>query len=523
MSELLTFLATHRSELAVRLGEHLLLVGLSTAFAAMIGIPLGILAAKRPAVGRPVVALANLAQTVPSLALFGFLIPLPILGGIGTRTALVALTLYAVLPIIRTTMTGLQSVDRSVLECAVAMGMTPRQILRSVELPLALPSILTGIRVATVVGVGTATIASAIGAGGLGDYIFRGLSMVDSVVILAGALPAAVLALSADGLLSLAARAFDRRHGTRLLRNAVVLSGILSLAVALWAYRSMPSAAVVVGSKNFTEQVILGELLALTIEQHTGLSVERRLNLGGTLVCDEAIRRGDIDVYVEYTGTALTTLFNESPNMPVSDFKVQFATRSAQVLERVRTLYRSRGVEVLSSLGFNNTFAILVRSADAKEHGLQRISDLARVAPRWRAGFGYEFLERPDGFAGLTQAYGLRFREAPRVMDLNLIYRAVAAGEIDVTAGDMTSGLIQSLGLTVLADDREYFPPYDAVPVIHGATLHRHPELVQAIEQLTDRISAAEMQRMNHEVDGLRRNPRDVAQAFLATLLTPGS
>jgi osmoprotectant transport system permease protein len=518
MNELLTFLATHRSELAVRIGEHLVLVGLSTAFAAAIGIPLGIVAAKRPNVGRPVVALANLAQTVPSLALFGFLIPLPFIGGIGTRTALVALTLYAVLPIVRTTMTGLQGVDRSVLECAAAMGMTPRQILRQVELPLALPSILTGIRVATVVGVGTATIASAIGAGGLGDYIFRGLSMVDSVVILAGALPAALLALTADGVLALAARGFDRRHGTPFIRSAVAAIVVLTTVIALWAYRSMPTAAIVVGSKNFTEQIILGELLALTIEQHTGLTVERRLNLGGTLVCDEALRRGDIDVYVEYTGTALTTLFNESPNLPVSDSKTEFATRSAQVLERVRTLYQSRGVKALSSLGFNNTFAILVRSVSANEHGLRRISDLSRVASTWRAGFGYEFLERPDGFVGLTKVYGLRFREAPRVMDLSLIYRAVAAGEIDVTAGDMTSGLIQSLGLTVLADDREYFPPYDAVPVVHSATLQRHPEVEQALERLAGRISAVDMQRMNHEVDGLRRDPREVAQAFLAGL-----
>ena len=516
MSELFAFLATHRAELSVRIGEHLVLVGVSTAVAAALGIPLGILAAKRPVIGRVVVSLANLAQTIPSLALIGFLIPLPFIGGIGTRTALVALTLYAVLPIVRTTMTGLQGVDRSVLECAAAMGMTPGQILRGVELPLALPSILTGVRVATVVGVGTATIASAIGAGGLGDYIFRGLSMVDGVVILAGALPAAILALTADGLLAVAARAFDRRRGTKLLRRGVAACLVVAGLAGVWTYGSMPAAAaIVVGSKNFTEQVILGELLALTIEQHTGLSVERRLNLGGTLVCDEALRRGDIDAYVEYTGTALTALFNESPSMPVSDSKLQFATRSAQVLERVKTLYQARGIKTLDGLGFNNTFAIIVRSAAAKEHGLHRISDLTKMASNWRAGFGYEFLERPDGFVGLSKAYGLRFREAPRVMDLNLIYRAVAAGEIDVTAGDMTSGLIQSLGLTVLADDREYFPPYDAVPLVHTATLQRHPEVEGALRRLTGRISAAEMQRMNHEVDGLRRNPREVAQAFL--------
>jgi osmoprotectant transport system permease protein len=507
MSALLTFYAAHRAEVAARLGEHIVLVAVSILIAGAIGIPLGILAARRPSLARPLVGLANLAQTIPSLALFGFLIPLPFIGGIGTRTALVALTLYAVLPIVRTTVTGLQGVDRAVLECAIAMGMTPRQVLRHVELPLAAPAILAGIRVATVVGVGTATIASAIGAGGLGDYIFRGLAMVDPVVILAGALPAALLALTADALLAFAGRAVDPRKGSVAARAALVSVVIAGAAVAAWAYRATPDAAIVVGSKNFTEQVILGEVLAQAIERQTDLRVQRRLNLGGTLVCDEALRRGDIDVYVEYTGTALTALFNQ----PVQ--------ASSEVYERVRDLYASRGVTMLPGLGFNNTFAILVRSQAARDQRLQRISDLVRVAPAWRAGFGYEFLERPDGFQGLARTYALEFREPPRVMDLNLIYRAVAAGEIDVTAGDATSGLIQSLGLTVLADDRHYFPPYDAVPVVHAATLLRHPQLDAAIRRISGRISADVMQRMNHEVDGLRRDPRDVAREFLDSVL----
>lgn len=522
MSALLAFYASHRAEMAARLGEHIVLVAVSTFIAAAIGIPLGVLAARRPALARPLVGLANLAQTVPSLALFGFLIPLPLIGGIGTRTALVALTLYGVLPIVRTTVAGLRGVDRAVLECATAMGMTPRQVLRQVELPLAAPAILAGVRVATVVGVGTATIASAIGAGGLGDYIFRGLAMVDPVVILAGALPAALLALSADGLLALTTRAVDPRRGSRSLRAALAGVIIVGAAGGAWVYRAAPTAAIIVGSKNFTEQIILGELIAQTVEQRTGLTVDRRLNLGGTLVCDEALRRGDIDVYVEYTGTALTALFNQPVSATDEPGAVgSGASPSTRVSERVKSLYASRAITMLPGLGFNNTFAILVRADAAREHQLSRISDLARVASAWRAGFGYEFLERPDGFAGLARTYGLRFREAPRVMDLNLIYRAVAAGEIDVTAGDATSGLIQALNLTHLVDDREYFPPYDAVPVVHSATLLRHPELDSAIRLLTGRIFAADMQRMNHEVDGLRRDPREVARKFLAGLGAP--
>jgi osmoprotectant transport system permease protein len=497
------FIVSHRAEVLTRLGEHVVLVLLSTAAAAAIGVPIGILAARRPQLARPLVGLANLAQTIPSLALFGLLIPLPLVGGIGTRTALVALTLYAVLPIVRTTIAGLQSIDRAVIECAVAMGMTSRQVLRLVELPLAAPSILAGVRVATVVGVGTATIASAIGAGGLGDYIFRGLAMVDPVVIMAGALPAAALALVADGLLALAARQADprRRGSTRALPAAVVLALIAGALVAAWPRQTANT--IVIGSKNFTEQIILGELLAQTIEAQTSLSVERRFNLGGTLVCDEALRRGDIDVYVEYTGTALTALFNQ----PIGDPETVF--------ERVRGSYAEQGLTMLPGLGFNNTFAILVRTQAAEARGLTTVSDLGRVAPEWRAGFGYEFLERPDGFTGLATTYGLRFREPPRVMDLNLIYRALAAGEIDVTAGDATSGLIDALALTHLVDDRRYFPPYDAVPVARATTLLRYPDVDRALRSLAGRVSEAAMRRMNHQVDGLREDHRVVVRQFL--------
>ena len=221
MSDLVGFIASHRAEFIARLGEHVVLVLASTAIAAAIGIPLGILAARRPAIARPIVGLANLAQTIPSLALFGFLIPLPFIGGIGTRTALVALTVYAILPVLRGTITGIQGVAAPIIDCAVAMGLTPRQVLAQVEWPLALPSIVSGLRVAVVIGVGTATIASAIGAGGLGDYIFRGLAMVDSTVILAGAVPAAVLAIVCDFALAMAGRVADPRR--RSPRTAIAL------------------------------------------------------------------------------------------------------------------------------------------------------------------------------------------------------------------------------------------------------------------------------------------------------------
>lgn len=506
MTALLEFFATHRAEVLARLGEHIVLVIVSTLVAATIAIPLGIIAARRASLSRPIVALANLTQTIPSLALFGFLIPLPFIGGIGTRTALVALTLYAVLPILRGTITGIQSAPPAVVECAVAMGLTPSQVLRRVEWPLALPSIVSGLRVAVVIGVGTATIASAIGAGGLGDYIFRGLAMVDGTVILAGALPAALLAIVADAILALAGRVVIPRRRTAVSAGALFAIVLMVIGGTAWVSLAGERSDVIVGSKNFTEQVILGELLAQAIERETDLRVERRLNLGGTAIAHQALLSGGIDIYVEYSGTALTAIFNQPSS-----------TDSNAVFEQIRERYASVGITALPRLGFNNTFAILVRSGDAERLGLKTIGDLNRVKDL-RAGFGYEFLERPDGFKGLADAYGLQFANQPRVMDLNLIYRAVASNEIDVTAGDATSGLIGALGLVRLEDDRHYFPVYDAVPVARATVLLQHPGVARVLRALGGQLSAAEMQRLNYAVDGGKRAPAEVVRGFLDTI-----
>jgi osmoprotectant transport system permease protein len=505
MSRLFTFWLTHRGELAVLLSQHVLLVAISTFVAIAVGLPLGIFAARRPRLAAPLVGLANIVQTVPSLAMFGFLLPVPFIGGVGARAAIVVLILYGLLPIVRTTIAGLNGIDPSIREAAVAMGMRPRDLLRLVELPLAMPSIVAGIRVAAVVGVGSATIAAAIGAGGLGEYIYRGLSMVDSTVILAGAIPAALLALTVDGgLLWLERRLLARRRPRPLRATAVAFAmvAIAMLSSALVARRA-PS-TIVVGSKNFTEQNILGELVAQTIEREAGLPVDRRLNLGGTLICHGALRSGDIDVYVEYTGTALTAIFHQ----PVAnDPQTVFGT--------VRELYARSGLTLLPALGFNNTFAILVRGDDARARGLKTIDDAAREAPRWRAGFGFEFLERPDGYPGLAAAYGLRFADPPHVMDLSLSYRALASGQVDLIAGDATAGLIRGLDLVQLEDTRHYFPPYDAAIVGRAETLLRYPRVRMALEGLSGRISADDMRAMNYAADVEHKDVVQIAREFL--------
>jgi len=505
---LIRFWLAHRGELVGLLAQHIVMVAVSTVVAVVIAVPLGIFAFRRPRISAPIVSFANIVQTVPSLAMFGFLLPLPLVGGVGARAAIFVLILYALLPIVRTTIAGLKGIDGSIREAGIAMGMSSRELLRLVELPLALPSIVAGIRVAAVVGVGSATIAAAIGAGGLGSYIYRGLSMVDSAVILAGAVPAALLALAVDGGLLVIERRLTRRRGRRSPAMAVAGAAVVIAAITASVLARGSRPAIVVGSKNFTEQVILGELVAQTIERQTGLTVDRRLNLGGTLICERALQTGDIDVYVEYTGTALTAVFHQ----PI-------AKDSQTVFTTVRDLYANSGRTLLPPLGFNNTFAILVRGRDARDRELRTIEDAAREAPRWIAGFGYEFLERPDGYNGLAQTYGLNFRETPRVMDLTLSYRALASGQVDLIAGDATAGLIKALDLYRLDDNRHYFPPYDAAPVARAETLLRYPQVRRALERLAGRVSADDMQAMNNAADARHEEPATVVREFLERAL----
>ncbi len=504
-------------EILQRSGEHLLLVGTAIGLALAICLPLGLWISRRPRWAGPVLALASTVQTIPSLAIFGLLLTVPLLGGIGTTPAIVALTLYALLPLLRGLATGLAQVPPVLKEAGRALGLSGRQVLLHVELPLALPSLMAGIRVATVIGVGVATIAAAIGAGGLGVFIFRGIATVNNGLILAGALPAAAIALAADGGLGLLEKRLVRRRpkrgragGRRALRLALGLAVLALGAVLALRLLQVPTGGTVrIGSKSFTEQLILGELLAQEIEAATPLQVRRDFGLGGTGLIHEAVRSGRIDGYVEYTGTAWTTLLEQPPPPPDTPDPAR------QVFENTRRLYAERfGLRVFPSLGFENSFAILVRRAEAERLGIATISAAAPHTPAWRAGFGYEFLNRPDGFPGLARRYGLRFARPPEAMDLGLTYRALAEGRVDLIAGDTTNGLIPALDLQQLRDDRHYFPPYDAVPVFNAASLGRHPELGPVIAALAGRIPAATMQRLNAQVDLDGRGVAEVVRGW---------
>ena len=292
------------------------------------------------------------------------------------------------------------------------------------------------------------------------------------------------------------------RASSRLSRRqALRLAGGSLLALAGCSRRS---STIVAGSKNFTEQIILAEILSQQIEAHLPLRVDRRLNLGGTLICHQALLSGQMDLYPEYTGTALAAVLTlPSSNDP------------AAVYQTVHDAYRDRfDFDVGPPLGFNNTFAIVVRGEDAARLNLRAISDLAPLAPMWRAGFGYEFMERSDGYPGLSKSYGFSFAAAPRIMDLGLLYRALKEKQVDVVAGNSTDGLIAALGMVTLEDDRHYFPPYQAVTIARNAAFRQHSNLREALNALAGKISETTMRQMNAAVDAQQQDPATVARNF---------
>ncbi len=288
------------------------------------------------------------------------------------------------------------------------------------------------------------------------------------------------------------------RKGRCFLFVAILLATSLSCGPSR-------SHRIVIGTKNFTEQLILGELLAQQIENKTHLAVERRFYLAGTYICQQAILAGRIDIYPEYTGTALTAILKQTPTSDRVD-----------VYNRVKIGYADRfHLAIGQPFGFNNTFAMEIRGEDARKLNLKTLSDAARYAPRWHAGVGYEFMERPDGYKGLVADYNLHFAEEPRIMDLGLLARALKDKQVDIAAGNSTDGLIPALDLFVLEDDRHYFPPYEAVPVMREDTLQQHPEVKSALDELAGKISDEDMRQLNYAVDGQHRDAAVVVREFL--------
>lgn len=512
------YLTENWPEILSLTGEHIRLTATALFFALLIGVPTGILIADVKKLNKPVLAVANVLQAIPSMALLGFAIPLL---GIGSLPAVVVVILYSLLPIIKNTYTGLSGIDPDMMEAAKGIGMKRGEILRKVQLPLALPVIMTGVRVSAVTAVGLMTMAAFIGAGGLGYLVFAGIRTVNNYQILAGAIPACILALLVDylggaveflitpeGMSSeyLEEREEYKKKKTRK-KAGLIIAAILIGAVFIGQFSfgaGSEEDEISIGMKDFTEHTILGNMVAEYIEANTDMKVDRKLNLGGTQVVFSALKSGEADMTIEYTGTAYGDLLNYPPS---SDME--------KVYETVKRDFKDRfGLEVLDPLNFNNTYALAVKRETAEEYGLETISDYVEHSDELLLGCTLEFLNREDGIPGLEKAYD--FEPIPPLgIDGSNRYVALMNGETDVTDVFSTDGLLKKYNLKVLKDDKHFFPPYYAVPVVDEDVLAAHPELEELFRELGKHFSDEVMTELNYKVDELHEKPEDVAHEFL--------
>ena len=493
------------------LTAHLQLTLLALLLGITFSVPAGVLVTRLKWLDQPVLGTASVIQTIPSLALLAVMVPaLAALGvqSIGFLPAFIGLTLYSVLPILRNTVTGLAGVDPALIEAARGVGMTPAQRLRRVELPLAMPVILAGIRTSTVLTVGVATLSTPVGAPSLGNYIFSGLQTRNLTAVLVGCVAAAVLAQCLDGLVrGLGAAIAQRKTGWAVAVLTTIGLLYVYTGVSLVQDLSARDAGrVVVGAKTFTEQYILTEILAGHIEETTGATTEVMSSLGSTVAFD-ALRAEEIDVYVDYSGTIWATIMRRD-TAPDG--------RDAVLGEVSRFLSEEHGIEVAGALGFENAYALAMRRQQAEETGIRRIGDLAAYARRLVIGGDYEFFGRPEWIA-IRDTYGLAFA-SQRTMDASLMYQAVAGGQVDVISAFSTDGRIAALDLVVLEDERGAIPPYDALILAGPRLVRERPDVVAALRQIAGTIDADRMRRMNLAVDQDGASPATVAESFLQEL-----
>lgn len=503
-----------------RLLAHLELTLAALLVGLLVAVPVGIAVTRRRSLETGVLGVASVIQTIPSLALLAIMVPtLAALGvwaetigwelrSIGYPPAIVALSLYSILPILRNTVTGISGVDASLIEAARGVGMTSRQRLLRIELPLALPVMVAGVRTAAVWVVGTATLSTPVGATSLGNFIFSGLQTRNFTAVWVGCLAAAGLALLLDGLIAAVEVGLRERRRGRLVA-ALTVAGLLGLGTAAASFRveTPGERPLLIGSKSFTEQYILSELIAGWVREESGRASEALESLGSTVAFD-ALRQNQIDLYVDYTGTVWATLMRRE-GLPED---------RQQVLDEVRAwLHGEHEIELVAALGFENTYALAMRREQAAELGITTIADLRRVAPRLSIGGDFEFFSRAE-WKALVSQYGLQFREE-RTMDSALMYQAAAAGEVDVISAYSTDGRIAALDLLLLEDDRGVIPPYDAI-LLAGSKLARgDPAIVESLRRLDGRIDEARMQRANYAVDERGEAPRVVGERLRKELL----
>lgn len=501
----LDFIIGKREDILSLALKHIQLSLLAVVIAIVIGVPLGILISKRKNLAPSIIGVANILQAIPSIALMGFLIPFL---GIGETPAVLMVCLYSLLPIIKNTYTGLININPATIEAGRAMGMTEPQLLKMVQLPLALPVIMAGIRISAVTAVGLMTIAAFIGAGGLGSFIYTGVQTVNTNMILAGAIPACILALLMDFVIGKVEKVVNPKNKSNKAtkKRLSVIAVLLMIAIiSPMIFNSFDKTEkIVIGAKNYTENELLANIYAILLEENTDIKVERKFNLAGTDVVLKAITKGDVDIYPEYTGTALISILN-APS--TSDPTEAYEVTKKGMKERYN-------LEMLKPHGYNNTYTLAVRKDFAEKNNLETFSDLKRISNNLTIGATMEFLGRDDGLPGLAKKYNMKFKQE-KGMDSSLRYTAIDSKELDVIDAFSTEGLLVAFDLKVLEDDLKFFPPYYAVPIGRTDTFEKYPQVKELLLKLDNIINEETMQNLNYQCDKLGRETQDVAREFL--------
>lgn len=490
-----------KAQLLAALLEHIQISFIALFFAVLIAIPLGIYLTNKKKIAESIIGISAVLQTIPSLALLGLLIPL---FGIGKVPAIIALVVYALLPILRNTYTGINEVDPSLKEAALAMGMNRSKRLVKVELPLAMPVMMAGIRTAMVLIVGTATLAALIGAGGLGDIILLGIDRNNTALILIGAIPAAILALIFDvALKKLESLSFKKTITTLSL---ISLAALVMIFFPLLSNKQQDE--IVIAGKLGAEPEILINMYKLLIEQETDLTVTLKPGLGKTSFVFNALKSGSIDIYPEFTGTAISEFLKEEAiNNNQEDVYLQAKEGMQEQFDMV----------MLSPMNYNNTYALAVSEELAESYQLQKISDLKPIEQKVKAGFTLEFNDREDGYVGIQKRYGIAFTTLA-TMEPKLRYQAIQSGNINLLDAYSTDSEIRQYKLRVLEDDQALFPPYQGAPLLRKETLIDYPEIGEALNQLADHITDDEMREMNYQVNVEGKLAAEVAKEYLVKI-----
>ncbi|AKG04489.1 glycine/betaine ABC transporter permease [Salimicrobium jeotgali] len=500
MNEFIDIFQQRQDEFWIKLWEHLQISIISLIIATLIAVPLGLILTRYKRTAEPIIQVTAILQTIPSLAVLAFLIPF---FGIGQTPAIIALIAYGLLPILRNTYTGVSEVDNSLLEAATGMGMNSFKRLSKVELPLAMPVIMAGIRTSMVLIVGTTTIAALIGAGGLGDLILLGLDRGGDInLILLGAIPAALLAILLDVVL----RFFERTSAKTGMKSLFILIIVaLLIVVAPIIFTGKAGNDITIGAKLNAEPTILINMYELLIEEETDLEVGLEPNLGKTDLVFSALQEGSIDIYPEFTGTALVSLLDRQPD----------SYESKEVYQQAKQgMAEEYDMAYLEPMKYNNTYTVATTKEYAQENNLETIGDLAPIDDEVTAGFTLEFNDREDGYQGMKELYNLEFGEV-KTMDPGLRQGAIKNGEVDIIDAYATDSYMVELNLTTLDDPKNLFPPYQGAPLMRQETLEKYPELEDVLNKLGGKITEDQMREMNYEVDVKDRAPSEVARDYL--------